>query len=90
VINLDARTVSRAGRDIKITAREFSLLECMALHAGAVVTRTELSAHIWDDNHDPFSNMVDVLVSRVRRKVDDGHEIRLIQTLRGTGYRLGT
>jgi DNA-binding response OmpR family regulator len=90
VLDLDARTGTRAGVTFRITAREFALIEYLALHVGKVVTRAEIAAHIWDDNHDPFSNMVDVLISRVRRKIDAGHSVALIQTIRGAGYRLGT
>ncbi|MGH7524954.1 MAG: response regulator transcription factor [Gemmatimonadales bacterium] len=89
VVDLDARTVSRSGKEIRTTAREFALIEFLVVRVGKVVTRAEVSAHIWDDNHDPLSNMVDVLISRVRRKIDDGYSVRLLHTLRGAGYRLG-
>ena len=87
--DLDGRIVTRAGVEIRLTAREFSLFECLALHAGEVVTRQEMSAHVWDENHDPRSNMLEVLISRVRHKVDAGHSRRLIHNVRGLGYRLG-
>ena len=89
VVDLDGRRVERHGKPIRLTAREFALLEFFVLHIGKVVGRSELSAHIWDDNHDPFSNLLEVLVSRLRRKLDDGHSVKLIHTLRGAGYRFG-
>jgi DNA-binding response OmpR family regulator len=57
-------------------------------NAGRIVTRAEINAHVWDDNHDPFSNLIDVYVSRLRRKVDGGERIALISTRRGVGYML--
>ena len=57
-------------------------------NAGRIVTRSEINAHVWDDNHDPFSNLIDVYVSRLRRKVDGGERVSLISTRRGVGYML--
>ncbi len=87
-VDLAAHTVRRAGRDIELTAKEFALLECFVEHRGAVVDRAVITSHVWDDNHDPFTNVLEVLVRRLRRKIDDGFEPRLIHTLRGAGYRL--
>ncbi len=88
-VDLGARRVRRGGGEISLTAKEFALLEFFARHAGQVVDRAAITAHVWDENHDPFTNVLEVLVRRLRRKIDDGHEPKLIQTLRGAGYRLG-
>ncbi|MHB1071314.1 MAG: winged helix-turn-helix domain-containing protein [Gemmatimonadaceae bacterium] len=88
-VDLRAHQVRRAGREVELTAREFALLEVLARHAGQVLDRATISAHVWDENHDPFTNVLEVLVRRLRRKVDDGHATRLIHTIRGAGYRLG-
>jgi two-component system copper resistance phosphate regulon response regulator CusR len=88
-VDLSARTVRRGGRPISLTAKEFALLELFVLHEGRVLDRTTITAHVWDDNHDPFANVLDVLVRRLRRKIDDGFEPKLILTLRGAGYRFG-
>jgi two-component system copper resistance phosphate regulon response regulator CusR len=89
-VDLGAHRVRRAGREIALTAKEFALLEFFVLHRDRVVDRAAITAHVWDENHDPFTNVLEVLVRRLRRKIDDGHEQKLIQTLRGAGYRLGT
>lgn len=89
-VDLGAHKARRAGREIALTAKEFALLEFFVLHRDRVVDRAAITAHVWDENHDPFTNVLEVLVRRLRRKIDDGHELKLIQTLRGAGYRLGT
>jgi two-component system, OmpR family, copper resistance phosphate regulon response regulator CusR len=89
-VDLRTHTVRRAGRSIRLTAMEWRLLEFFVRHAGAVVDRAVITAYVWDDNHDPLSNMLEVLVSRLRRKIDDGFEPRLIETLRGAGYQFGS
>jgi len=89
-VDLAARTVTRAGRPITLTVKEFALLELFVLHAGAVVDRAAITAHVWDDNHDPFANVLDVLIRRLRAKIDDPFTPKLISTVRGAGYRLGT
>ena len=86
-VDLASRQVRRAGRPIELTAKEFALLEFFVLHRGQVVDRAAITAHVWDDNHDPFTNVLEVLVRRLRRKIDDDFEPKLIQTLRGAGYR---
>ena len=88
-VNLTAHRVMRSGQPIDLTAKEFALLECFVLNRGAVVDRAAITAHVWDENHDPFTNVLEVLVRRLRRKIDDGFEPKLIHTLRGAGYRLG-
>ena len=70
--------------------KEYALLEYLARNAGRVVGRAELCEHVWDENHDPFSNALEVYINRLRRKVDDGSPTPLIHTHRGAGYRLGT
>lgn len=89
-MDVGARTVRRADRPIALTTKEFALLEFLLRHAGQVVDRGTITAHVWDDNHDPFTNLLDVLISRVRSKIDDGFDATLIHTVRGAGYRLGT
>lgn len=86
-VDLASRHVRRAGQAIELTAKEFALLEFFVLHRGEVVDRAAITAHVWDDNHDPFTNVLEVLVRRLRRKIDDAFEPKLIQTLRGAGYR---
>jgi two-component system copper resistance phosphate regulon response regulator CusR len=88
-MDVATRTVTRAGVPIELTAKEFALLEFLVQHAGEVVTRTAITAHVWDENHDPFTNVLEVLIRRLRRKIDDPFEPKLIHTLRGAGYRLG-
>jgi len=88
-VDLRAHRVRRANRELELTAKEFALLEFLVRHCGQVVDRAAISAHVWDENHDPFTNVLEVLVRRLRRKIDEGFEPKLIQTLRGAGYRLG-
>jgi DNA-binding response OmpR family regulator len=83
-----ARSARRGERPLVLTAREYALLEYLLRNPGRVVTRSQILAHVWDDNFDPVANAVDVLVSRVRRKVDADSERRLIHTVRGHGYLL--
>ena len=87
-INTRTHEVKRAGRLIELTAKEYALLEYLARRAGAVVTRTDIAEHVWDESFDPFSNLIEVYIQRLRRKVDEAHEVKLIRTLRGEGYRL--
>lgn len=89
-VDLSTRRVRRSNREIELTAKEFALLEFFLLHRGQVVDRAAITAHVWDDNHDPFTNVLEVLVRRLRRKIDDTFEPKLIQTLRGAGYRFGS
>jgi two-component system copper resistance phosphate regulon response regulator CusR len=88
-VDLAGRRARRAGRPIELTAKEFALLECLALHPDEVLDRATITTHVWDDNHDPFTNVLEVLVRRLRRKLDDDFEPKLIHTMRGAGYRLG-
>lgn len=88
VVDLERRRVERAGQPIELTAKEFALLELLVTHRDRVVDRTAITARVWDDNHDPFANVLEVLVRRLRRKIDDPFEPKLIHTVRGAGYRL--
>lgn len=89
VLDLATRVVRRGSRRIDLTTREFSVLECLMRTPGRVLTRTQLCQHVWEYHFDPESNLVDVYIQRLRRKVDDGERVKLIQTVRGTGYRIG-
>ncbi|MEO6879102.1 MAG: winged helix-turn-helix domain-containing protein, partial [Gemmatimonadaceae bacterium] len=66
--------------------KEYAMLEYLARRAGEVVSRADISAHVWDDNHDPFSNALEVYIGRLRRKLDAGNAPPLIHTRRGAGY----
>ncbi len=88
-VDFKSHRVTRAGRAIELSSREFALLEILALHREEVVDRAAITEHVWDDNHDPFTNLLESLISRLRRKVDGPSEARLIHTHRGAGYRLG-
>ena len=85
-MDLLARIVKRAGRVIELQPREFRLLEYLMRHAGQVVTRTMLLEAVWDYHFDPQTNVIDVHVSRLRRKIDRGFDIPLLHTVRGAGY----
>ncbi len=88
MMDLLAREVTRAGQKIELQSREFALLEYLMRHAGRVVTKTMILEHIWDYSFDPQTNVVDVLVCRLRNKVDKDFPRKLIQTMRGVGYVL--
>jgi two-component system copper resistance phosphate regulon response regulator CusR len=87
-IDTRARQVTRAGRALQLTTKEYTLLEYLARRRGEVVGRADISEHVWDDSFDPMSNLIEVYIQRLRRKVDDGHPLKLIQTRRGAGYTL--
>lgn len=87
-IDTRAQAVQRAGRRIELTAKEYALLEFLARHENRVVSRADIGDHVWDDAFDPFSNLIEVYIQRLRRKVDEGHTPRLIRTRRGAGYLL--
>jgi two-component system OmpR family response regulator len=88
-MDLLSRKVRRGGRAIDLQPREFRLLEYLLRHKEQVVTRTMLLEGVWDYHFDPGTNVIDVHVSRLRRKIDDGEGMPLIHTVRGAGYRLG-
>lgn len=87
-IDTRARLVRRAGQQIALTAREYALLEYFARRANQVVTRAEIAEHVWDEKFDPFSNLIEVYVNRLRSRIDEGHELKLLRTRRGEGYIL--
>lgn len=89
-IDIASRRVERAGQPIELTAKEFALLEYLARHVGEVVTRTMISEHVWDINFDTLSNVIDVYIRYLRRKIDDPFQEKLIRTRRGVGYSLGS
>jgi DNA-binding response OmpR family regulator len=82
------RLVERAGRRIDLTAKEFSLLEYLMLNLGRRVTRSMIIEHVWNLTFDTTTNVVDVYINYLRRKIDDGHPMKLIHTVRGVGYEL--
>ena len=82
------RKVERAGRRVELTSKEFALLEYMMRNAGRRVTRAMIIEHVWNLSFDTWTNVVDVYVNYLRRKIDDGSALRLIHTIRGVGYEL--
>jgi len=87
-VNLITRDVRRGERKIELTAREFALLEQLIRAPGRVFTRVQIWEQVWGYDFDPGTNVVDVYVQRLRRKLDDGETVKLIETIRGVGYRL--
>jgi DNA-binding response OmpR family regulator len=83
-----SRQVRVRGREVALTAKEYAFLEYLVRHAGDVVTRSEIAEHVWDEHYDPFSNVVDVYVQRLRRKLDQPGIDSIIRTRRGEGYQL--
>ena len=88
-LDVATRVAQRGIRRIDLTTREFALLECLMRGPGRVFTRTQLCKQVWEYHFDPESNLVDVYIQRLRRKIGDGEPSKLIQTVRGTGYRIG-
>ena len=88
VLDTASHAVFRAGNPVRLTAKEYALLEFLVLNPDRVVGRGEIGAHVWDQNFDPFSNVIDVYIKRLRAKVDTGSGRRLIHTRRGEGYIL--
>ncbi len=91
-LELDTRAhrVWARGREVPLTAREYALVEYLARHAGSIVGRAEIAEHVWDERYDPFSNVIEVYVRRLRRKLDAPGCESLIRTRRGEGYALET
>jgi two-component system, OmpR family, response regulator len=87
-LDLLSRRVARAGRPVDLRPREFSLLEYLMRNAGKVVSKTMILSHVWEYNFDPQTNIVDVLVSRLREKIDRPFDRKLLHTVRGVGYVL--
>ena len=88
-MDLLSRKVRRTGKSLELQPREFRLLEFLMRHKEQVVTRTLLLEGVWEYHFDPGTNVIDVHVSRLRKKVDEGHEVALLRTIRGAGYMLG-
>ena len=88
-LDTGAQTVSRGNSNIPLTTKEYALLEFLARNAGRIVGRAEIAEHVWDETFDPFSNLIEVYVNRVRRKIDMGSARPLLHTRRGAGYVLG-
>ena len=87
-VDLLTRDVMRGGEKVELQAREFALLEYLMRHAGRVVTKTMILEHVWDYSFDPQTNVVDVLIHRLRNKIEKDKEKMMIQTIRGVGYVL--
>jgi len=89
VLDLRRRRAVRDGRAIDLSPKEFALLEFLMRNQGRVVTRTQILDHVWGYDYSPDSNLVDVYVTYLRRKIDRGHQRKLIRTVRGAGYAVG-
>ena len=87
-LNVVTREATRGGQRVELTNREFALLEYLMAHAGRVLSKTTLCEHVWEHHFDTGTNVVEVCMQRLRRKIDDGHPHKLLQTVRGTGYSL--
>jgi len=88
VIDTRSRRAWRSNRPIELTAKEYALLDYLARHVDQVVGRAEIAEHVWDEAFDPFSNLIEVYIQRLRRKIDEGHSSKLLRTRRGEGYML--
>ncbi|MEA2165895.1 MAG: two-component system, OmpR family, copper resistance phosphate regulon response regulator CusR [Thermoanaerobaculia bacterium] len=89
-LRIDTRShrVTRAGTELPLTTKEYALLEYLAVNAGRVMGREEIAEHVWNEEFDPFSNLIEVYIGRLRRLVDRDRPLKLIHTIRGTGYIL--
>lgn len=87
-LDLVTHRVTRQGKEIALTAKEYALLEYLMRNAGAIVTRTMISEHVWDIEFDTFTNVIDVYINYLRNKIDSGYDKKLIHTIRGRGYTL--
>jgi len=85
-IDTRAQRVEKRGAHVPLTAKEYALLEFLVRRRGALVSGAEITAHVWDENHDPLSNTLEVYINRLRKKIDDADEPSYIQTRRGSGY----
>ena len=88
IVDSASHRVTRAAREIELTAKEYALLEFLARRAGQLVSRSDIAAHVWDDSFDPFSNTIEVYMNRLRKKIDGKHSVKLLHTRRGEGYML--
>jgi DNA-binding response OmpR family regulator len=87
-IDSASHRVSRANREVALTAKEYALLEYLAQHMGQLVSRADIATHVWDESFDPFSNTIEVYMNRLRKKIDENHSTKLLHTRRGEGYIL--
>ena len=87
-VDTRSQTATRGGRALPLTSKEYAMLEFLARRAGAVVSRADITAHVWDENHDPLSNTLEVCLGRLRRKLEEGGAPPLIHTRRRAGYML--
>jgi len=88
IVDADAQTAARAGETIALTAREYALLEYMIRNKGRVLSRSQITEHVWSYDYEGASNMVDVYIRNLRKKIDEGREKKLIHTIRYAGYVL--
>ena len=88
VLDTRAQRATRGGKELPLTTKEYALLEYLAREQGRIVSRADIAEHVWDENFDPLTNLIDVHINRLRRKVDKGTSSRLIHTRRGAGYML--
>jgi two-component system copper resistance phosphate regulon response regulator CusR len=87
-LNPATRVARRGMREIELTTKEYAVLEVLMRASGRVLSRTYISEHAWDDNYDPLSNVIDVYVARLRKKIDHDGDESLLETIRGAGYRI--
>jgi DNA-binding response OmpR family regulator len=85
-LDMETREVQRGGERIELTPKEYTVLEYLMRHAGRVMSRTLITEYAWDYHFDPGTNIVDVVINRLRKKVDSGHPQKLVHTVRGVGY----
>jgi two-component system copper resistance phosphate regulon response regulator CusR len=88
VLDTRSHVLTKRGVEIPLTSKEYALLEYLARNSGALLSRVEITAHVWDDNHDPMSNTLEVFINRLRRRIDDPGSESYIRTRRGAGYML--
>jgi two-component system copper resistance phosphate regulon response regulator CusR len=88
-VNVRTRDVRRGGRPLALTAKEYALLEYFVRHPGTVLDRAGITGFVWDDNHDPMGNALEVLVHRLRAKIDQPGAVKLVHNVPGAGYRFG-
>ncbi|MEF9964406.1 MAG: heavy metal response regulator transcription factor [Comamonas sp.] len=87
-VDMRKRRATRGGQRIDLTNKEFALLQLLLLHKGEVMSRSQIASQVWDMNFDSDTNVVDVAIRRLRAKIDDAFAVKLIQTVRGMGYRM--
>jgi len=87
-VDVARRKVQRGGRRIELTAREFGVLEFLVRHSGEVVTRSMLADHVWGEHFDSLSNLIEVFITRIRKKIERDGAPRLLHTIRGAGYSI--